>query len=216
MVLEIKNIAGQVQGSLTLNKEFFDDKENHFTIYEGLKNQLANKRQGTASTKTRSFVKASTKKPWKQKGTGRARVGAVSSPLWRGGGVTFGPRPRDYSYRVPKKVKRRAFTSILSLFAKNKKLTVLEDFEMKAYSTKKIEGVLKTITKQEKVLFILTSEKGGSYSIIRKSSSNLSWVKVINQESIELKDLFYAKEVVILKSAIEKINERFLSKKGQK
>ncbi len=215
MVLEIKNTTGQVQGNLTLNKEFFDDKENHSTIYEGLKNQLANKRQGTASTKSRSFVKASTKKPWKQKGTGRARVGTVTSSIWRGGGIAFGPHPRDYSYRIPKKVKRRAFTSILSLFAKNKQLIILEDFEMKVYSTKKIEGILKAVTKQEKILFILTSEKGGSYSIIRKSSSNLSWVKVINQESIELKDLFYAKEIVILKSAIEKINKRFLPKKSQ-
>ena len=138
MKAKVIGIDGKAKNDIELSDDVFNITPNRSAIYEAIKNELANARQGTSSTKTRAFVNGSGAKPYKQKGTGRARAGHKRSPLWKGGAVLFGPMPRDYSYVIPKKVKRLAFRSILSLKNKNNNLKIIENFKIENGKTKEI------------------------------------------------------------------------------
>ena len=136
MKMKVYSVQGDPVKDITLNDDVFKREVNNDAIYYAITNELANNRIGTASTKTRSEVRGSTAKPWPQKGMGRARAGRRRSPLWVGGGITFGPRPRDFSYKVPKKLKRLAYKSILSLKAQAEQLKVVEDFTIESMAKK--------------------------------------------------------------------------------
>jgi len=220
MKTEIFGINAKKKSEIELKDSIFSVKPNLNTVYEGVKNQLANKRQGTADTKTRGTVNGSTRKPWRQKGTGRARAGTAKSPLWRGKGIIFGPHPRDYSYKIPKKVKQNALFSILSSAKKDGKVTVLEEFKQETFKTKEINNLLVNLLKEKKlfdfkkqiprkVLLILNSDEKENYFKIKKSGGNIKWLRVVNVKSLELKDLAYSEHLIWGEKAITEINSRY-------
>ena len=210
MKYNVIDISSKVVGSIELEDMIFNhEKMSEACVYEAIKNILANKRQGTASTKTRSEIRGSTRKPWKQKGTGRARVGNAKSPLWRGKGIIFGPSPNNYSYKIPKKIKRKAYYTVFTSLAKEGELKVIEDFKMKSHKTKEFMSIFAKITNGQRVMFITDNSNEENYKQLYISSKNIPWVKMVNVDSIEIKDLFYAKEVVIGKSSIDIINKRY-------
>ena len=142
-------------GDIELNKDIFDIEVNEHVVYEVVKNQLTNRRQGTQSAKTRAEVRGGGKKPWRQKGTGRARQGSIRSPQWKGGGIVFTPKPRDYSYKVPKKVKRLAMKSVLTSKVKDEEIIVLDNLALEIISTKEAVKILKNIKADKKALVVI-------------------------------------------------------------
>ncbi len=138
-VADVFDIEKKKVSQIELNDAIFGVQPNEVVIYDVVKMQLAARRSGTAATKTRSDVNGGGKKPWRQKGTGRARVGTIRSPLWRGGGIVFGPHPRDYSYNVPKKIRKQALISALSMKLKQDKILIIKDFPMEEISTRKFK-----------------------------------------------------------------------------
>ncbi|BBM88671.1 50S ribosomal protein L4 [Spirochaetota bacterium] len=212
MKLAMYNGEGAAVGEKDLPERLFAAPINKNVLYEALKNHLANKRQGTASVKTVSTVHGTTSKPWRQKGTGRARAGTNKSPLWKGGGVTFGPQPRDYSYSIPKKVAREAYATVFSLAAQKGKLALIEDVLMTEYKTRALDKIFKAITKARKVLYIAAiptsaSEEKTKYDYMRRSARNIPWLKVVNVAALEIKDLYYAEELVLSASAVTYLGE---------
>ncbi|MEE9567845.1 MAG: 50S ribosomal protein L4, partial [Candidatus Binatia bacterium] len=143
--------------------------------------QLNNRRSGTASTKTRGLVRGSGRKPWRQKGTGRARVGSIRSPLWTGGGTTFGPQPRDYSYRLPKKARREALLSALSLRRQDEKIIVIDKLELAEIKTKLMLEVLKNLGVESALIVIHESDEK-----VERSARNLGTVKVLRAEGLNV------------------------------
>ena len=143
MEAKVYSIDGKSTRTITLPDNLFNAEVSETALYEAVREYLANQRQGTAKTKTRGDVSGGGKKPWKQKGTGRARAGSIRSPLWVGGGTTFGPTPRDYSYRINKRVKRTALKSALTLKAKEEKIMVIEDVNIDTPKTKTFNDLTK-------------------------------------------------------------------------
>jgi large subunit ribosomal protein L4 len=197
-----KNKVAQVE----LNDAVFGADVNEATIYEVVKMQLACRRSGTSATKGRSDVSGGGKKPWRQKGTGRARAGSSRSPLWRKGGVVFGPQPRDYSYSVPKKVRRNALISALSLKAKTDKVTILRDFPMETISTKRFQKVV-TLFGLKKALFVIDQDNVN----LMKSSRNIRNIKMIRSEGINVYDVINHEHLVLLEPSIKKIEGALLA-----
>lgn len=189
------------QGDIELPIHFLEEVPSQGSIFYALKNELNNKRQGNASTKTMSEVAGSGKKPYRQKGTGRARAGSRKSPLWRGGGVIFGPHPRDYYSKLPTKMKQKALRSVLTELFETDRVRVMEDLVLSEYKTKTIADVFSKIDKKRIVWVISATEKSADY--IHRSAKNLSILALYNVESLELKDIFYADMVVFSVSAIE-------------
>lgn len=157
MEVVILNENGDNAGNLEVVDEIFKSEVNNNLLYEAIKNELANRRQGTHSTKTRGEVSGGGKKPWRQKGTGRARAGSTRSPIWVGGGKAHTPKPRDYSYRLPKKVKRKALLSVLSLKYGANVLKVFEDFTFDSPKTKRMASFISKVKepKSRKVAFVV-------------------------------------------------------------
>jgi large subunit ribosomal protein L4 len=168
--------------------------------------QMAARRSGTSSTKTRSDVRGGGKKPWRQKGTGRARAGTSRSPIWRGGGIVFGPHPRDYSYSVPKKVRKKALISVLSMKLKEDKMLILKDFPMEKISTKTFKGVV-DLFELKKVLFVLDMEN----EVLSKSSRNIKNIKMIRSEGINVYDVLNCEHLVLLEPSVKKIEGALLA-----
>jgi large subunit ribosomal protein L4 len=162
--------------------------------------QMRSRRLGTASTKERCDIRGGGKKPWRQKGTGRARSGTSRSPLWRGGGTVFGPHPRDYSIRVPKKIRKLALISALSLKMKEQRIIVLRDFPMEEIKTQKFKAVFDRFG-LKKALFVLDQ----SNAILEKSCRNIQGVKLIRAEGINVYDLLNHEHVVFLEPSVKKI-----------
>jgi large subunit ribosomal protein L4 len=214
MKISYKNIDFVKQGEIELPSCFLHEKINHFCIYDAIKNEMSNKRQGNASSKTISDVAGSTKKPFKQKGTGRARAGSRQSPLWRGGGVTFGPHKRDYSYKIPVKVKREALYSLFSLLLQEKRISVFSDMILQEYKTKKIHNFFSKSGNYKKIVWIISSEEKFK-QYLKKSAQNIPYLKLFNIESLELKDIFYSDHVFFSLSAINFLSEK-ISKKNNK
>ncbi len=204
---KVYSIEGKELRDITLEDSVFAREVSDGSIYHAINNELANRRVGTACTKSRSEVRGSGAKPWRQKGTGRARAGHKRSPVWVGGGVAFGPKPRDYSYTLPKKIKRLAMKSILSLKAASETFKVVEDFTIDSGKTKELRSVLAKLISEDKTVIILKDDD----QMIRRAGRNLPNVRFLSYNRLRAHDLFYGKNILVLEGAALKLNE-FYSK----
>ena len=205
-VADVFNIENKKVAQVDLNDSVFGAEVNEAIIYDVVKMQLASRRSGTASTKTRSDVSGGGKKPWRQKGTGRARAGTTRSPIWRGGGIVFGPHPRDYSYSIPKKVRKKAIISALSMKFKENKMLILKDFPMEKISTRIFKGVFDLFS-LKKALFVLDDNN----AVLLKSSRNLKNVKMIRSEGINVYDILNHEHLILLEPSVKKIEGALLA-----
>jgi len=205
-VLNVYDIEKTKIAELELNDLVFGAEVNEHILYEVVKMQLACRRQGNASTKGRSDVRGGGRKPWRQKGTGRARAGTNRSPLWRGGGIVFGPHPRDYSYKVPKKIKKAALRSALSMKVKEDKVVILRDFPLDEIKTKRFKELFDKL-ELGKTLFVLDEKN----VVLEKSSRNLKDVKMMRSEGINVYDLLKYDNLVLLEPSVKKIEGALLS-----
>jgi len=196
----VYNIENNKVSDIQLSDAIFGAQVNEGVIYQVVRMQMAALRSGTACTKGRSEVSGGGKKPWRQKGTGRARAGHSRSPLWRGGGAVFGPKPRSYAFKVPKKVRRLALVSALSMKFQEEKMTILNDFPMEEIKTKRFQAVLDKFG-FKKTLFVIDGDR----TALLKSSRNIPDVKMVRSEGINVYDLLKYEHVVFLEQAVNKI-----------
>lgn len=204
--VDILNIKGENVGSLELNETLFNTEISEHSVYEVVKNQLANKRQGTQSAKTRSEVRGGGRKPFRQKGTGRARQGSIRAPHYTGGGVVFAPKPRDYSYKVPKKLRRKALYSVLTSKVVDGELIVLDDLKLENNKTKEAASVLNAVDAGKKA-YVVTAENDNN---VYRSFRNIEGVDVSSASLINVYDLVRHNKLVITKDAIAKLEEVFI------
>lgn len=197
-----KNKVSQIE----LNDAVFGAQANPDVVYEVVRMQMASRRQGTASTKERGDIRGGGKKPWRQKGTGRARAGTTRSPLWRGGGTVFGPKPKDYAYKVPRKVRKAAIISALSMKFSEDRIVILKEFPLEEIKTRKFKEIVDRFG-FHKTLFILDKPN----LILEKSSKNLSDVKMIKSEGINVYDLLRHDHVVLLEPSVRMIEGALLA-----
>jgi large subunit ribosomal protein L4 len=201
MKLDIYKIDGSKSGSeAVLNNAIFSIEPNEVALYEDIRRHLANKRQGTSKTKERSEITGSTKKLYKQKGTGNARRGNIKSPLLRKGGTVFGPKPRDYSFKLNKKVIQLARKSALSVKASENSVTIVEDFTFESPKTKQVVSMLEAFGLSNNKVLILTANT--DHSIV-KSASNIPGVHVLEGNKPNTYQLLHADTIIIQKSALE-------------
>lgn len=204
MKKKVYSVDGKEVKDIELSDTVFAREVSEGSIYNAIRNEQANKRVGTASTKGRSEVRGSGAKPWRQKGTGRARSGHKRSPIWVGGGIAFGPKPRDYSYKMPRKIKRLAIKSILSLKAKDDaKFKIVEDFTVESGKTKDLVSVLKNLVSDERTVLILKDDD----SMVKRAGANIAKLDVLSYNRLNAHDLFYGKNVLVLEGAALKLNE---------
>jgi len=201
----IYNMAGEKVGEIELSETIFGIEPNASVLHDSVKNHLANCRQGTQSALTKGEVDCTTKKPWRQKGTGRARAGHAGSPVWRHGGVAFAPKPRDYSYTLNKKVKRLALKSALSSKAAEGEIIIIDDLKVAEIKTKTFVGFLEKINVTGKAL-VITKEVNEP---VIKSARNIPGVKTTIATIISPYDILNAGKIVVDKAALEKIEEVF-------
>ncbi len=194
---------GTNAGEITLNDTVFGIEPNEKVVVDVILSQRASLRQGTHKVKNRSEVRGGGRKPWRQKGTGRARQGSIRSPQWRGGGVVFGPTPRSYAYKLPKKVRRLAIKSILSSKENEEKLVVLEGLTFDAPKTKEFAAFLKNISVDTKALIVVAGESEN----VELSARNLQGITVIPAESISVLEVAKHDKLIITKAAVEKVEE---------
>jgi len=197
---------GNRTGTMPLPEVLFVDEPNFFVMHQYVRTYLANQRQGNVSTKTRSEVRGGGKKPWVQKGTGRARAGTINSPLWRHGGVAFGPKPRDYRMKLPKKVKRLAFKSALTQRAKESAIKILEDITLDEPSTKTIKRILSNmaIPDGEYILFLTAESDANLYKSIR----NIKKVHIKPTGELNTYDIIRYTTIIATEGSIKKLEER--------
>jgi large subunit ribosomal protein L4 len=208
MVAKVYSIDGKELRNIELNDEIFGIDISTGSIYHAVINELANRRLGTAKTKDRAEVHGSSRKLFKQKGTGRARAGNLRSPLRVKGGVVFGPRPKDYSYKLPKKLKRLAIKSILSLKNKENLIRIVEDFNIESGKTKELVSILKKHVPAERTVLVLNNE----LPMVKRAGRNIEWLGLLSYNRLAAHSLFYAKHVVIQETAIKQLNDFFRSK----
>jgi large subunit ribosomal protein L4 len=199
-VAGVFDIENNKVAEITLNDAVFGAEVNESALYECVRMQMAVRRRGTAATKGRSDVRGGGRKPWRQKGTGRARAGTRRSPLWRGGGIVFGPEPRSYAYRIPKKVRKLALISALSMKVREEQMLILRDFPMEEIKTKRFQEVVNRFG-LKKALFVLDK----SHPVLEKSSRNIQGIKMIRSEGINVYDLLHYDNVVLLEPSVEMI-----------
>jgi large subunit ribosomal protein L4 len=202
-VVDVFNIDKEKVGEIDLKDEIFDVEVNPPVLHEVVTWQRACRRSGTASTKTRAEVAGSGRKPWRQKGTGRARVGSIRSPLWRGGGTVFGPRPRSYAYALPKKVRRLALKMALTSKLQAGQLVVLEGYPQEAPKTKEFVQVLKNFD-IAKALFITSEE----HQVLKLSARNVPYVQVMLTAGLNVYDILRHDYLVLLSPAVAQIEAR--------
>ena len=212
MEKKVYSIDGKELRSVTLDDNVFGLPINEDVIYYAITNELANKRVGTACTKTRSEVHGSNAKPYKQKGTGHARRGDKKSPITRGGGTIFGPKPRDFSYAIPKKAKRLAMKSILSLQAQSDRLTVIEDFTVESGKTKDLVKILSNFSKNERTVIILKDDD----KKIKQAGRNIKNVSFLSYNRLMAHELFYGRKVILLEGAAQKLAEFYKAEEEAK
>ena len=205
-VADVFDIEKKKVAEVESSDAVFGAEVNEAVVYDVVRMQMAARRSGTSSTKTRSDVRGGGKKPWRQKGTGRARAGTTRSPIWRGGGIVFGPHPRDYSFSVPKKVRKKALISVLSMKLKEDKMLILKDFPMEKISTKAFKSVV-DLFGFKKVLFVLDQEN----EYLLKSSRNIRNIKMIRSEGINVYDVLNYEHLVLLEPSVKKIEGALLS-----
>lgn len=201
--LNVINIEGKEVGEIELADSIFNIEVNEHVLYEAVKCHLANRRQGTQSAKTRAEVRGGGRKPWRQKGTGRARQGSTRSVQWVGGGVAFAPKPRSYSYKLPKKVRRLAMKSALSSKVLNKEIIVLDALEMDAPKTKDFANILKNINTSKKALIVCAENNTN----VVKSARNIEGVKTAHVDTLNVYDILNCDSFVITKDAVKKVEE---------
>ena len=204
-VADVFDIKKKKVAKVELNDAVFGAEVNEAIVYDVVKMQLASRRSGTASTKTRHDVSRGGKKPWRQKGTGRARAGTIRSPIWRGGGIVFGPHPRDFSYSVPKKVRKKAVISALSMKFKQDKMLILKDFPMEKISTRIFKSVV-DLFDLKKALFVLADDD----ITLQKSSRNIKSIKMIRSDGINVYDILNHEHLVLFEPSIKKLEGALL------
>jgi large subunit ribosomal protein L4 len=197
----LRNVEGKKVGEVDLSDELFGIEPNRGAIYQVVRMQRAAGRAGTSSTKTRSEVRGGGAKPWRQKGTGRARAGSIRAPHWRGGGTVFGPKPRDYGFRVPKKVRRLAFRSALSAAAQSERVTVLEDFAMDVPSTRTGAEILDKLDLAGRVMIVVAEDDEN----VEKSFRNIRGVETFLPSELNTYDLLRFDRVLFLKGALDRL-----------
>ncbi|SHH45734.1 50S ribosomal protein L4 [Tepidibacter thalassicus] len=201
--IDVLNINGEKVDEIVLSDNVFGVEINEHVLYEVVKNQLANKRQGTQSAKTRSEVRGGGRKPWRQKGTGRARHGSIRSPQWIGGGTVFAPKPRNYRYTLPKKVRRLAMKCALSSKVQNGELIVLDSLNMDAPKTKEFAKILANLKVNKKALVVL----GDKNENVIKSARNIQGVQTALVNTINVYDILKYDAFIITKDAVQKVEE---------
>ena len=211
MDIKIFSVDGKEKSSVTLDEGVFSREVSEGTIYYAINNELANRRTGTASTKTRGEVRGSNAKPWRQKGTGNARSGDKKSPVWVGGGTIFGPKPRDYSYKMPRKMKRLAMKSILSLKVRDDSVKVVEDFTVDSGKTRDLVKILENLSGKEKTVLVLKDDD----KMLRRAGKNIPWLRMLTYDKLSAHALFYGKKIVLLESAVKKLNDFYSDKQGE-
>ena len=206
MKLPVINISGQSKGEVEFADELLiKNGKGTQAVHDAVTAYRANQRLGTASTKQISEVHGSGKKPWKQKGTGRARAGSFASPLWRGGGVVFGPKPRDYSITVPKKVKALAFRKALSERLLAGDVVILDELKLANHKTKELAGILTKIAADSTATLVVTDQVDRN---LKLASRNLADVRVEPADSVNVYELLRFEKIVATKSAVEKLRAR--------
>lgn len=204
--LAVYNIGKQKVMDMELDDRVFDVEIKPFLLYDGVRTYLAAQRLGTAATKNKALVRGGGAKPYRQKGTGRARAGSRRSPLWRGGGTIFGPMPRDYRLSLPKKVKRAALRMALTLKRQEGKITILDQISLNGFKTREVKEMLERFQIEEAL--IVTDEKN---LFLERSARNLSGVKVLRYDHLNIYDLLNHDHLILLQSAIKKIQGGLLS-----
>jgi large subunit ribosomal protein L4 len=203
---DLFDIKGEKVGEVEIKDEVFNCEVKTYLMHDVVTMQLANRRRGTASTKTRKEVSGGGKKPFRQKGTGRARQGSSRSPLQPGGGTVFGPHPRDYSYSVPKKVRRSALRSALTVRYTGLAMKVLDKLELEAISTKNFNGIVRTFS-LTKPLFVIDKKN----EVLEKSARNIPFVKVLRVEGLNVYDIIKHEQLVLTLDALRRIEEVLVS-----
>jgi len=201
--LSLHNVKGEKIGEVSLKDNIFNNKINKYLIYQVVKRYLAEKRRGTASTKNRSKVRGGGAKPWKQKGTGRARAGTNRSPVWVGGGIVFGSTPRDYSFPLPKKMRITALKSALSDKAKNNEIIILDELSLEENKTKKMIELLKNLNAFKKPLIIIKKEN----KEIERTVKNIKGAMMLPVSKINTYDILNQKKIIIIKDALIQVEE---------
>jgi large subunit ribosomal protein L4 len=204
--VKMLNMAGQEAGTIELNDELFGIEPNENAVHEVVKNYLANQRQGTQSAKTRAEVRGGGRKPFRQKGTGRHRQGSTTDPSQIGGGIVFAPKPRDYRYSVPKKVKKLALRSALSAKAADGEIIVLDELKMDAPKTKEMAATLKNINAASKAL-IVTAEKDEN---VVRSAANIPGVRTVLASNMNVYEIVNYTSFIVTQEAVKKIEEVYL------
>ena len=212
MEKKVYSTSGKELRTITLDDKVFGLPVNDDVIYYAITNELANRRVGTACTKTRAEVHGSNNKPYKQKGTGNARRGDKKSPITVGGGTIFGPKPRDFSYSIPKKEKRLAMKSILSAHAQGDRLTVVEDFTVESGKTKDLAAILNNFAKGERTVLILKDDDAK----IKQAGRNIPNLSFLAYNRLEAHTLFYGRKVIILESAVKNLSDFYAEDKEAK
>ncbi|MEJ2332080.1 MAG: 50S ribosomal protein L4 [Desulfobulbaceae bacterium] len=205
-VTEVFNTDNKKVGEVELNDGLFGLEVKKHILHDVVKMQLANRRAGTASTKTRTEVRGGGAKPYRQKGTGRARAGTNRSPLWRGGGVIFGPKPRDYSYKLPKKVRKLGVRMALSTRFSEKNILVLDGFDLADIKTKQFVDVMKKLNIENGLIVI--PEKNEN---LEKSSRNVHGYKVIQADGLNVYDILLHRRLVLLQPCLGQLEKRLLA-----
>ena len=203
--IDIYDQTGAKAGTMTLNDTVFGAEYNEALIHQVVKAYLANQRQGTKSALTRSEVRGHAKKPWRQKGTGRARHGSTKGPQWRGGGVVFAPKPRDFSQKINKQMKRGAFISAISTKLAENNIIVLNELKLQAPKTKFMQKVLDDLKLNKSVLFVLK----GNDEDIRRASNNIPKVNLCDSDLLNVYQIVSTNKLVITKDAIKSIEEAY-------
>ncbi len=202
--IALLNQAGSQVGDIELNESVFGIEPNESVVTEAILMQRASLRQGNHKVKNRSEVRGGGRKPWRQKGTGRARQGSIRSPQWRGGGVVFGPTPRSYSYKLPKKVRRLAIKSVLSAKVNEENIIVLDALAFEAPKTKEFTAVLKGLNTENKKALIVTADVDENVAL---SGRNIPGVTIVDANAINVLDVVGHEKLIMTKTAVEKIEE---------
>jgi len=204
--LAVYDISNQKVSDLELDERVFGVEIQPALFYDAVRHDLATQRKGTAATKNRTLVRGGGAKPWKQKGTGRARAGTRRSPLWRGGGTIFGPMPRGYGFSLPKKVKKAALRAALTLKRQEGRLIVLDSFPLEGFKTQKVLEVLKTF--QVENALIVTDEKN---PLLERSARNIPGLQVLRHNGLNVYDILNHEHLILLKPAVQRIQGVFAS-----
>ena len=199
----VYNMAGSNVGEIELSEAIFGIEPNASAVHQAVVNYLANQRQGTQSALTRSEVRGGGRKPWRQKGTGHARQGSIRAPQWRKGGIALGPKPRDYSYSLNKKVKRLALKSVLSDKVKTADLIVVDNISVDGFKTKTMVNMLDALGVQKKALIVMPEKN----EQVIKSAANIPGVKTALVNTINVYDIINADKFIVAKDAIAKLEE---------